>query len=198
MEQTLLHWVSQYGYGMIFSLLVLGIVGIPVPDETLLAFVGYLIFKGDLRAVSGFLAVFLGTFCGITLSFIIGRTGGVFLLRKYGSLVHMTENRIALVERWYTRKGGWSLIIGYFIPGVRHLTAFVAGMYRLEYSVFARFAYPGALVWSVTFILLGYYGGKEWQQVQDRIHGKILISIGSILVLMFLYYYLWRRRVKRR
>lgn len=26
-------WISQYGYAAIFGLLVLGIVGLPVPDE---------------------------------------------------------------------------------------------------------------------------------------------------------------------
>ena len=41
MEQHVLHWISQYGYPAIFCLLMLGIVGLPVPDETLLTFTGY-------------------------------------------------------------------------------------------------------------------------------------------------------------
>ena len=41
--------IGRYGYLAIFLLLLLGIVGLPVPDETLLLFVGYLSFKGDLR-----------------------------------------------------------------------------------------------------------------------------------------------------
>jgi membrane protein DedA with SNARE-associated domain len=40
------HWISQYGYVGIFSLLMLGIIGVPVADEALLAFSGYLVFKG--------------------------------------------------------------------------------------------------------------------------------------------------------
>ena len=35
MEQSILAWISQYGYFAIFFLLMLGIVGLPVPDETL-------------------------------------------------------------------------------------------------------------------------------------------------------------------
>jgi membrane protein DedA with SNARE-associated domain len=30
-------WINDYGYIAIFLLLMLGIVGLPVPDETLLA-----------------------------------------------------------------------------------------------------------------------------------------------------------------
>jgi len=33
-------WVSTYGYGALFLLLMLGIVGLPIPDETLLVFCG--------------------------------------------------------------------------------------------------------------------------------------------------------------
>ena len=43
MEQHVLAWISQYGYLAIFLLLVMGIVGLPVPDETLLTFTGYLV-----------------------------------------------------------------------------------------------------------------------------------------------------------
>ena len=41
-------WISQYGYIAIFFLLMLGIVGLPVPDEWLLVFSGYLIYDGTL------------------------------------------------------------------------------------------------------------------------------------------------------
>ena len=37
-------WVARYGYAGIFLALVLGIVGLPIPDETLLVFCGYLKF----------------------------------------------------------------------------------------------------------------------------------------------------------
>ena len=44
-----MEWIAQYGYLAIFVLLMLGIIGLPVPDETILLFAGYLSFKGDLR-----------------------------------------------------------------------------------------------------------------------------------------------------
>ena len=49
MEQHILSWITEYGYAAIVGLLMLGIVGLPVPDETLLTFTGYLVFRGNLR-----------------------------------------------------------------------------------------------------------------------------------------------------
>ena len=62
-------WIMQYGCLAIFCLLMLGIVGLPVPDEVLLTFVGYLIFEHILNPVPAALAAFLGSICGITLSY---------------------------------------------------------------------------------------------------------------------------------
>ena len=76
---TVLQWIGQYGYIAIFSLLVLGIVGLPVPDETLLTFTGYLVFQGHLSLGLAFLSCFAGSACGITLSYILGRTFGLTL-----------------------------------------------------------------------------------------------------------------------
>jgi membrane protein DedA with SNARE-associated domain len=198
LRETVFHLTSQYGYPMIFSLLVLGIIGIPVPDETLLAFLGYLVHKGDLRGVPTFGAAFLGSISGITLSFVIGRTGGVSLLKRYGHRIHITEDRVERAENWYARKGKWSLVFCYFIPGVRHLIALVAGMSRLKFSTFARFAYAGGLIWSITFILMGYYGGEEWARVSEKTHEKIVIGIGIFLALILSYYFLWWIRERQR
>ncbi len=84
MIPTHFHWIETYGYLGVFLSLMLGMFGLPVPDETILAFVGYLVFKGDFQALPALLAAFLGSICGITLSYLVGRTLGLPLLHKYG------------------------------------------------------------------------------------------------------------------
>ena len=51
LESTVLQWVATYGYVAIFSLLVFGIVGLPVPDEFLLTGCGFLVYQGHLQLV---------------------------------------------------------------------------------------------------------------------------------------------------
>jgi membrane protein DedA with SNARE-associated domain len=193
--ETILDWVSHYGYLMIFFLLALGIVGIPIPDETLLTFVGYLSFRGDLHIVPSVLAATLGSLCGITLSYVLGRTGGISLINRYGHFFRMREDRINRIRDWFDRVGKWTLLIGYFIPGVRHLTAFTAGTYGIRYPVFALVAYTGGFIWTCSFIFVGYIGRKEWDQLRGRVHYAFLIGSAIILLLIFLFY-LWKRKFR--
>ena len=185
--ETVLGWVAHYGYVAIFSLLVLGIIGLPIPDETLLLFVGYLIFRGDLRPVPSLLSAVLGSLCGITLSYAVGRTFGLYLIRRYGRYVHITDRRMEQVLSWFHSLGRWALTFGYYVPGVRHLTAYVAGASRLELPIFALFAYSGGIVWSASFIGLGYALGQRWSQIGEGIQLRVALTAGVAFVLVIVY-----------
>ncbi len=189
-------WVSSYGYAAIFGLLVLGIVGLPIPDETLLVFTGYLVWRGNLKAIPVLLVAFLGSISGITLSYVIGRTLGLGFIHKWGRYVHVTESRLDVVHGWFNRVGHWALFIGYYIAGVRHFTAIVAGTSSLEYRAFAAYAYSGAAVWVCTFLGLGYYFGDRWHQVIETVHRHLhIVSIAVITgVALFLLIRWFRNR----
>jgi membrane protein DedA with SNARE-associated domain len=187
------HWIAEYGYAGIFSLLVLGIVGLPVPDETLLAFAGYMIFQGRLRPVPTFLSALAGSMCGITLSYFVGRLTGYVLIEKYGPKLHIRMERVQMVHDWFRRIGRFTLTFGYFVPGVRHLTAYVAGASELEYPVFALFAYVGAVLWAGTFLSLGYFLGEQWTRLPGAMHRYAFIG-AALAAAAALAYLLWRRR----
>src|SRR3954454_12700385 len=110
--ETITQWITTYGYAGIFFLLILGIVGLPVPDETLMAFTGYLIFKGKLSFVPAFAAAYFGSICGITISFWLGRTLGLPLVHRYGKYVHFGQPQLDRVHHWFDRMGRWTLAIG--------------------------------------------------------------------------------------
>jgi membrane protein DedA with SNARE-associated domain len=197
LEATLLQWICQYGYLAIFFLLMFGIIGLPIPDEVLLTFSGYLVFKGQLAFAPTLASAFLGSLCGVSVSYIIGRACGPFLVIKYGRWFHITQVRIDHVREWLERAGKWGLFVGYFIPGLRHLSALGAGTSRLRYRVFAAYAFSGGLFWSSTFILAGFYLGKEWSAISESIHRWILIEIAAgVCVLLF--YFLLNRKVRKR
>lgn len=187
LPHIVLHWITAYAYAGIFSLLVLGIVGLPVPDETLLTFSGYLIYKGQLHFVPTLFAAFLGSICGITLSYGLGFIVGVTVINKFGSFIQLTPDNLARVHSWFDRFGKWTLMIGYFIPGVRHLTAVVAGTSKLRWPVFALFAYSGGFLWSVIFITLGYFLGEKWAAMSAAVQHYLLIGSAVIAVIVFLY-----------
>ncbi len=153
------HHLVHYGAIALFFLLALGILALPIPDETLMVTAGFLISRGSLTMTATVLAAYLGAMCGITLSYVIGRYGGSVLLTKYGRLVRMTEKRIARTRHWFGRFGMWVLCFGYFIPGVRHFTGYLVGTVRISFCKFSLFAFSGAIIWASTFLGFGYFLG---------------------------------------
>jgi membrane protein DedA with SNARE-associated domain len=200
MREIAFQWITQHGYVGIFSLLVFGIVGLPVPDEWLLTFSGYLIFKHTLSFLPTFGAAFLGSACGITVSYMLGRIFDTYILEKYGRFLHVTPQRLARVHSWFERRGRWTLLVGYFIPGVRHLTGYVAGVSELSFPNFALFAYCGAFCWAAIFITVGYVLGEEATQVMQSLHETTVVVIGLAILGVLLYVgirYLRRSRLSR-
>ena len=194
MAEIILQWIAAYGLGAIFVLLTLGVFGLPVPDETLLTVTGVLIGQGRLGFPMAWIAAAAGSMCGITLSYGLGRTGGRAILVHYGSWLHVTHDRVARVEHWMEHAGRWALAFGYFIPGVRHLTAIVAGSSELPVSIFASAAYPGAALWSLTFIGLGWYVGDRWEAVLSLVHRHLVA--GACVLAIGLAAYLVVRRLR--
>jgi membrane protein DedA with SNARE-associated domain len=187
MREIAIQWITHHGYAGIFSLLVFGIVGLPVPDEWLLTFSGYLIFKHTLLFLPTLGAAFLGSACGITVSYTLGRIFDTYVLEKYGRFFHMTPQRLKRVHSWFERRGRWTLLVGYFIPGVRHLTGYVAGVSELSFANFALFAYTGAFLWAAVFITVGYILGEQWNRVLQSLHETKLLVIGLAIAAVLAY-----------
>jgi membrane protein DedA with SNARE-associated domain len=148
--------ILQHGGIALFVLLAIGIVGLPVPDETLLLITGFLLARDKLPLASTLIFAYLGSICGISLSYAIGCLAGSWLIKRYGRWVGVTPERAERAHNWFHRFGGWTLPVGYFIPGVRHLTGYVAGTLQFDLRKFALFAYSGAVLWVSTFITIGY------------------------------------------
>jgi membrane protein DedA with SNARE-associated domain len=199
LPQTLVLWLTQYGSFALFVLLALGIFALPIPDETLMVFAGALIAHGKLDAIPTLIAAFLGSCTGISISYVVGRTAGTFIIKKYGKWLHLTESKMQRVHNWFERVGRWALLIGYFIPGVRHVTGYAAGVTVLEYRHFALFSYGGALIWVCTFLSVGYFLGNKWTNITNVLEEqwyKIVLVVLALGLLAALYVWL-KKRIKR-
>jgi len=195
-NETFAHLLLEYGSFVLFILLALGIIALPIPEETLLVFSGVLMAQGILNIPSTVLAAGAGSICGITISYFLGITGGSYLVHKYGSWVGITLKRLEQAKEWFNRFGKWSLFIGYFIPGVRHFTGFTAGTANVEYHHFALFAYSGAIVWISTFLSIGYFFGDFCFAILEDLDLKAVMLVGGIF-LLGIGYYLWRKKTQK-
>lgn len=191
--EALTEWLLHYGPFSLFVLLALGVVALPVPDETLMVLSGILMRNGDLPILSTLIASYAGSLSGITLSYLMGRMAGAWILQKYGKYVGLTEEKLQKVHNWFAHYGKWTLAFGYFLPGIRHLTGFAAGISLLEYPTFALFAYFGAVIWVTVFLSLGFFLGPYWihiiaigEQLSD--YTAFILILGALLL-----FFLWKK-----
>jgi len=196
----MLAWIiahlQVWGPGFLFLLLIGGVVGLPIPDETLLVFCGYQISQGRMSPISTWLCALAGSWCGITLSYTIGRKLGLGVVHRYGKRLHITEERLNRVHAWFDRIGHWALFVGYYIAGLRHFTAMVAGISKLRFPTFAAYAWSGGLLWVTSFLTLGYFIGDRWEQIAELIHHYLLYASIALLAVLAIWYVL-RLRSKR-
>jgi len=191
-------FLMKYGYTGIFFALALGVAGLPIPDEVLMTYAGYAVSRGVLHMPYTLFSAFLGASAGISLSYAIGLKWGLPLLIKVGPYVHISPKKIESTQKLFTRYGSFLLLVGYFLPGVRHISAYLAGIAAMDFRRFAGFAYAGALIWSMTFLFLGKTLEREWYKVvvYIRHYGLAFLLIAATLALAAYLVVRWRQHIR--
>jgi len=179
----LVSWLIRFGAPLLFFAQVFGIFGVPIPDELLLTAAGALVASGRLNATSTVAAAITGCLTGITLSYALGRWVGLPVLQARFKSHH---DAIERAQSWFRRFGGWLLTFGYFVPGVRHVTAIAAGSGCLNYPTFVAYAYTGGVIWCAVFLGFGYVAGDRWPEVAAALRGHMariaLVAVCAIAV----------------
>lgn len=152
--------ITQYGVYIVALLIFVGELGVPtgIPAEIALLVAGsYGVhsFSGLIWAVA---LVVTADMLGTTTIHLISRTGGSRLLNHV--LERFGKQSTETIDRWRDRLGGRDLMvvsIGRMLPLVRMYISIGAGLLRISLRDFIIGAFPGAVVWAGTPIVLGYY-----------------------------------------
>ncbi|MCI1857825.1 MAG: VTT domain-containing protein [Sporolactobacillus sp.] len=172
----LMSLLNTYGYPTLFFALMLELICIPIPNEALMSYVGILSFHGKMNYLYSVLAASSGGIVGVSISYWIGYKLGAPFFKKYGRYIHMGPEKMARISRWYSKYGKVLLIFTYFIPGIRHVASIISGVIRLPFRSFALFSYIGVLLWTGTFISLGYVLGPQWDSYQVQIKRWLVLT----------------------
>ncbi len=176
--EVIYNYLNHYGYLGIFFLLALGVFGPPVADEFLLLFLGYLVLKGTLHFIPTVAVVVAGTCIGVSLDYLLGRSLGHYLLHRPDSWLHRKYRRIYQLRQWLARSGGWAFTGSYFVPGLRHCAPVVAGLSHVDFPRFAALTYSGGLLWSLSYLCLGYLLAEKWNpELLQANHWMIVIGV---------------------
>ncbi|MCA1076472.1 DedA family protein [Clostridium bowmanii] len=139
----------------------------------------------------------------VTLSYFIGGILGTPFFEKYGHYVHMDKKNLDKVSAWFKKYGNKLLIVTYFIPGVRHITGYFAGITKISYKKFAVYSYVGAIIWTSTFISLGSLFGANWDKYHELIaaflvRGGVAIFLMAIAIYILIKYKLYLNEVSKK
>jgi membrane protein DedA with SNARE-associated domain len=189
----MLHWfhsllprLPHYGFVLVFIIVFLNNVGLPLPGEALLLGAGFVLGRaaGSLwdPMLAGAAASFLGGIC----AFGLGRRLGHDNLERIHWL-HLTPERLAWPERFLTRHGAKTVFIARFIavlpPVVVNL---LAGMTKLSWRTFLWFNLTGSMLYTIVYILIGYFFGKQWNYLRALLGPTVWYAIFTAIVLIVL------------
>ncbi len=120
MEQSIVEIISQHGYLALYILLVIGIIGLPLPDETLMTFVGSLTAEGGMLKYGTTLVIsYCGAMTGMLVSYLLGYRIGQPFLYRFGKWVMLTPARLDKAEGWFHRYGLWTVFFRVFCSRIK-------------------------------------------------------------------------------
>lgn len=171
MSLELVGFIKSLGYlgtwGVLFA--ECGILfGVLLPGDSLLFTLGILARRGmfelDIMIAGCVASAFLGNLFG----YEIGKRYGLKFFKKYARRF-ITEDQLDKTNTFFNKHGITTIILARFVPIMRTITPFLAGVVRMDYRMFVVHSFIGSLIWAGGLPLLGFYFGRfipdEWMEL---------------------------------
>ncbi len=186
--------LGHWSYVIIFVAAALecaAFAGLLVPGESVVLASGFFAHQGVLQLDAVIAAAALGATVGDNIGYQLGYRLGRGWLLRFGPRAGLTQKRLARAEAFFGRHGPKAVFFGRFIGFARAVVPFLAGASRMPYRQFFAYNALGAVLWTIGFVLLGYFLGASWQVAERWIGRTSLILAGVAFLVMAL---IWVRR----
>ena len=185
---------SPWTYAVILAVAALDAVLPLVPSEATVISAGVLAGAGDLQLAFVIAAGAAGAYAGDSSAYWLGRGLDDRLERRLFRGAKGAERR-AWAEGALDRHGGPLIFGARFIPGGRTATTVTAGALTMRWARFAAFAAVAAIGWASYAALLGYIGGRAFE---DNPLWGLLVGFGVAAVTFLVVELVRRWRARRR
>jgi membrane protein DedA with SNARE-associated domain len=171
---------SLWTYPLLFGICA-GDALIPAfPSETAVIVCGIQAARGELSLEWVIVCAAAGAFTGDNASYALGRWLGTPAVKRFFS-GEVAQGRLDWARNFLKDRGSYVLIVARFIPGGRTAATFTAGLVHLRWSTrFAPYILAAAVLWSVYAALLGYLGGRLFE---DKPIYALLLAFGIAAVI---------------
>lgn len=124
-----------------------------LPGDSLLVTAGILAPQLGFPAWQIAAVAVIAAFAGDQVGFWLGRRFGRRLFKPGAGV--LKPEYLARAEDFFTRYGGFSLVMGRFVPVVRTYVPLAAGMADMPYRRFLLWNPVGGAAWAVSMVLVG-------------------------------------------
>ena len=193
-DQYLEVFLQDYGiwvYAILFLIIFVetGLVVMPfLPGDSLLFATGMLAaqFPESLNVWLVMILLFIAAVLGDTVNYSIGKQIGMRIINfKILGKQPVTIEHINKTHSFYEKYGSKTIVIARFVPIVRTLAPFVAGIGRMNYATFLTYNFLGGFIWVFGITLAGYFLGNI-PLIKDNF-SKVVLLIILVSVLPIIY-----------
>jgi len=182
----LLSILARQGYALTFGLLFAEALGLPFPAAIALVAAGAGVASHTLYGPAVLLAAMVALLIGDSAQFWLGRYSGWALLGFLCRLSMNPETCILRSAESFYKRGKLTLVVAKFIPGINTMAAPLAGSMKMRFGQFLRLDFVGALLYTVTYLLVGYVSRDFLAAILKGFHaaGRVMevILIAALLV----------------
>ena len=189
------HLIVTYGYFAVAFLVAVESFGVPLPGETIV--VAAALYAGHTHRLSVwaiFAVAAVAAIVGDNIGYLLGRTGGERLIRRYGRYVRLDEAKLQVVRNLFDRHGAKVVFFGRFISILRTYAAFFAGTTRIPWRRFLIFNAAGGILWATLYTFASYGLGDTFRSIETEL--TVAFSAAAVLTIAAVIVVLRRRNKK--
>src|SRR5215468_9363382 len=128
--------LEQYGLAILFGNLLLERIGLPIPAVPALVAAGGLAADGHYPIVAVLALAMAACMIGDGALYLVGRCYGAGVLRLLCGISLSPDSCVRQTSLHFDRWGGWTLVLGKFLPGVATIAPPLAGVMRVDAARF--------------------------------------------------------------
>lgn len=187
LDKNLLYFVTNYGYltyPFLFLIIFVetGIVIFPfLPGDSLIFASAVLSAKGALNVYLLFVLFFSASVIGDSVNYFVGKLAGNKIIQKNW----IKQEYLDRTHKFYDKYGGKAIVLARFVPIIRTIAPFVAGLGKMNYGKFIFYNIFGGFIWVFLFLILGFFFGDiPWVEKNFSLTILIIIFL-SVLPLVY-------------
>ena len=185
-----LELIGSTGYMGVFILSALESAAIPIPSEVVIPFSGFLVASGKFSFLGVVVVSTFANLVGSLVLFLIGRSGGRWILENYGKYIFVHKKDLDTADRWFLKHGTTAVFWGRMLPVVRTFISLPAGVAKMDLGRFSLFTFLGALPWNLLLAFVGLKAEENWNILHDYFRKADIFIV--ILIIIFVVVYLWK------